>query len=75
MDRCNNYRTKQYAHAHAHTQQMVASTWLGDPQGKPSASTNSLHKLHMSRYQVLLTITITITNSDQLILVIIEYRF
>ena len=34
---------------------MVASTWLGDHQGRPSAPTNSLHKLHMARYQVLLT--------------------
>ena len=41
---------------------MVASTWLGDRQGRPSAPTNSLQKLHMARYQVLLTITITITS-------------
>ena len=34
---------------------MVASTWLGDHQGRPSTPTNSLHKLHMARYQVLLT--------------------
>ena len=31
---------------------MVASTWLGDHQERPSAPTNSLHKLHMARYQV-----------------------
>ena len=31
---------------------MVASTWLGNHQGRPSAPTNSLHKLHMARYQV-----------------------
>ena len=34
---------------------MVASTWLGDHQERPSTPTNSLHKLHMVRYQVLLT--------------------
>ena len=33
---------------------MVASTWLGDHQGRSFASTNSLHKLHMVHYQVLL---------------------
>ena len=39
---------------------LVASTWLGDHQARPSAPTNSLHKLHMARYQVhQLTITIT----------------
>ena len=31
---------------------MVASTWLGDHQGRPSAPTNILHKLYMARYQV-----------------------
>ena len=42
-------------HAHTstlHTKQMVASTWLGDHQGRPSAPTNSLHRLHTARYQV-----------------------
>ena len=55
MDRCNKYQTKQYTHAHTttlHTQQMVASTWLGDHQGRPFTPTNSLHKLHMARYRV-----------------------
>ena len=33
-------------------QQMVASTWLGDHRVRPSAPTNSLHKLRMTRYQV-----------------------
>ena len=28
------------------------STWMGDHQGRPSAPTNSLHKLHLERYQV-----------------------
>ena len=37
---------------------MVASTWLSDHQGRLSTPTNSLHKLHTARYQVLLTITI-----------------
>ena len=58
MNRYNKYQTKQYTHAHTytlHTQQLVASTWLGDHQGRLSAPTNSLHKLHMARYQVLLT--------------------
>ena len=62
MDRFNKYQTKQYMHAHTftlHTQNMVASTWLGDHQGRPYAPTNSLQKL-LARYQVLLTITITI---------------
>ena len=53
--------TAVHAHTYTlHTQQMVASTWLGDHQGRPSAHTNSLHKLHMARYQVLLTITIAV---------------
>ena len=55
MDRYNKYQTKQYTHAHTSTlltQQMVAGTWLGDQQERPSAPTNSLHKLHMARYQV-----------------------
>ena len=39
----------------------MASTWLSDHQERPSAPTNSLHKLHMARCQVLLTIVITIT--------------
>ena len=55
MDRYNKYQTKQYTHAHTytlHTQHMMASTWLGDHQGRPAAPTNSLHKLHMARYQV-----------------------
>ena len=30
-------------------------TWLADHQERPSAPTNSLHKIHMARYQVLLT--------------------
>ena len=34
------------------TQQMVAITWLDDHQGRPSVPTNSLHKLHIARYQV-----------------------
>ena len=48
-------------HAHTstlHTHQVVASTWLGDHQGRPSAPTNSLYKLHMARYQVLHYITL-----------------
>ena len=58
MDRYNKYQTKQYLHAHTstlHTQQMMASTWLGDHLESQSAPTNSLHKLYMARYQVLLT--------------------
>ena len=61
MDRYNKYQTKQCTHAHTstlHTQQLVASTWLGDHQGRPSAPTNSL-QLHMARYQVLLTYLLT----------------
>ena len=34
---------------------MMASTGLGDHQERPSAPTNSLHKLHTASYQVLLT--------------------
>ena len=34
------------------TQQIVASTWLGNHRERPSARTNSLHKLLMARYQV-----------------------
>jgi hypothetical protein len=34
---------------------MVAITWLGDRQGKPTAPT--IDKLHMVRYQVLHYIT------------------
>ena len=55
MDRYNKYQKKQYTHAHTstlHTQQMVASTWPGDHQERPSAPTNNLHKLHMARYRV-----------------------
>ena len=55
MDRYNKEQTKQYTHTHTstlHTQQMVASTWLGDHQGRPSAPTDRLHKLRMARYQV-----------------------
>ena len=40
MDRYNKYQTKQYTHAHTstlHTQQLVATTWLSDHQGKPTA--------------------------------------
>ena len=37
----------------------MASTWLDDHQERPSAPTNSLHKLHMARYQVLLTNLLT----------------
>ena len=40
MDCYTKYQTKQYTHAHTHTlilQQMAASTWLGDHQGRPSA--------------------------------------
>ena len=62
MDRCNKYQTEQYTHAHTytlHTQQMVASNWLGDHQGRPSAPTNSLHKLHMARSTYLLTYLLT----------------
>ena len=55
MDRYNKYQTNKYTHAHTstlHTQRVVASTWLGDHHGRPTAPTNSLHKLHMARYQV-----------------------
>ena len=38
-----------------HTQHMVGSTWLGDPQGRPSVPTKSILKLHLASYQVLLT--------------------
>ena len=46
MDRYNKYQTKQYTDRHAftlHIQQMAASTWPDDHQGRPSAPTNSLH--------------------------------
>ena len=36
----------------------LLSTWLGDHQGRPSATTNSLHTLHLVHYPVQLTITI-----------------
>ena len=39
MDRYTKYQTKQYTHAHTstlHTPQMVAGTWLGDHQERPS---------------------------------------
>ena len=65
MDRYNKYQTKQYTHAHLftlHTQQMVASTLLSDHQGRPSAPTNSLHKLHMVHYQVILTYLLVVIN-------------
>ena len=55
MNRYNKYQTMQYTHAHTstlHTQQLAVGTWLGDHQGRPSAPTNSLHKLQMARYQV-----------------------
>ena len=66
MDRYNKYQIKQYIHAHTstlHTKQIVASTWLGDPLGGPSAPTMSLHKPHMVRYQVLLTVILLTTPS------------
>ena len=44
---------------------MVASTWLGDHQGRPSAPTNSLQKLHMARYKVLLTYLYLSTNKTR----------
>ena len=59
MDSYNKYQTKHYPHAHIstlHTQQMVASTWLGDHLRKPSAPRNSLHKLQMARYQLQIVI-------------------
>jgi len=42
----------------AHTIAGGYSTWLGDHQGIPSSPTNSLHDLHMTRYQVIITIFI-----------------
>ena len=68
MDRYNKYQTKRTrtsVHAHTstmHTHQMVASTCLGVHQGKLFAPTNSLDKLHMARYQVLLHITLHSTD-------------
>ena len=62
MDRYNKYQTKQCTHT-LHTQHMVASTWLGDHQGRPSTPTNSLHKLHMAQHQVLLTNLLTYLRS------------
>ena len=56
-------------HAHTytlHTQHMAACAWLGDHQGGPSAPTNSLHKLHMARYQVLLTYLLTYLQVESL---------
>ena len=42
------------AHAFTlHTHQEVASTWLVDHQGRPSAPTISLDELRMARYRVL----------------------
>ena len=32
---------------------MVAMYWMGDHQGRPSAPTSSIHKLHMANYQIL----------------------
>jgi len=45
-------------HIHLHTTQLWL-VWLGNHQGIPSASTNSLHELRMARYQVIITMTIT----------------
>ena len=46
-----------------HSQHMVASTWLGDHQGRLSVPTTSLHKLHMACYQVLYLLTYLISPS------------
>ena len=47
-------RTQRGHYCHKYTTQMVASTWLDYHHGRPSALTNSLHKLHMVRYQVII---------------------
>ena len=64
MNRYDKYQTKQCTHPTTHTtlhtKQIMASAWLGDHQGRPSAPTNSLHKLHMARYQVLRTYLFTV---------------
>ena len=44
---------------HFYNKQIVASTWVGDHQGRPSAHTNSLYKLYLARYQVLFTYLLT----------------
>jgi len=46
-------------HAHTNTHELVASTWLCDHQGIPSAFKNRLHELHMARYQVLFAYLLT----------------
>jgi hypothetical protein len=46
---------------------MVASTWPGDHQGRPSAPTISLDKLYTARYQVLHYITFFTVHAGKLL--------
>jgi len=48
-----NTRQSSYKQTLAHTLVGVY-TGLGDHQGRPSTPTNSLHELHMARYQVII---------------------
>jgi len=59
---CSLFKSVTYTHIHLHTQLLAVSTWLGDLQEIPSASTNSLSELRMARYQ-----GITITTVQLLI--------
>ena len=69
VDRYNKYQTKQYTHALTftlHTQHLVANTWLGDHQGRPSASLTRCVK--PSKYGALtntLDLELTFFNLDQ----------
>jgi len=61
MDCHNKNQTKQlHIHIHLHKQQLVASIWLGDHQGRPSAPIAYkiyVDDLHMARNQFIITIT------------------
>ena len=65
MNRYNKYQTKQCTHAHTstlQTSQMMASTGLENHQERPSAPTNSLHKLHMAYYRSTYLLTYLLTH-------------
>ena len=57
-----------HKHITVHTQHMLASTWLGDHQGRPSAPLDRPSKrLNMERQQMI-TITITMTKHRQILI-------
>ena len=71
------YQSVPKAHTFTpHAQQMVASTWMGDRQGRPSKPTNRLHAT-LARYQVQLTNTkqLIVPFCDELcLLMIVMFR-